>query len=373
MEVGQNIDGKIPVDGKTLHDVDFYAFGAEKWEVKGDIPIIKGEYLNWQAPKGFHSTMKKAMDKAGANDKRFWLGWMEWQKMDEVLMEQWNYQGFDEDLDKHTIEDFILTNGTSALFRIEGSDELYLQAYTSKECDIYGRPLKIKITSTSTKLNDQVIDKDNFVIINDTKDGMPFFNKIIQPISLMNETLRRIEKNLRVADPKGLLIDTFGTDSKGKSPLKECFEKMANGDDSWHAIVVSEDNWEQISRWMKELDSKNIFIPAELRDRTKELIDNFSFAKNLLQQQIGLPVDFTQDNADRSITGEITTQQGISYAILLHRFNVRKYALEQANRKFGTNLSIEWTKKNEMIYNSKEIDNSLMDGEEDGNGESYVV
>lgn len=322
----------------TMHDIDLYAHGPTQYDFNGPIPLVKDNTLNHMFPKGY--TTKANLKK---DSRKYITIYNIWQQCIQIIAEHWDYEGLPEGLNKYIIEKMLNENGSVAWFKKYG--KIYALPYTIKDKNLYGSPVKVTTKSDATDFNANEVTE--FVIMNDTLDQIPLFNKIIAAVEASVSTLMELNKNLYAAAPKGLMIEELNSDDN--NGVTDSLNTMIKSSQTFFSFKMSSEAINDFQQRISNNKGSQVYIPIELRDRTEELIKQYLFWQQHIKEIMGLDVDFNLDKPERKIVGEIATQQGKSYFINEHRFNMRKMAIDEINKKLGTNITI---KLNEIETNS---------------------
>lgn len=310
------IDG---INGKATLDYKEYV----PLELKGAFAEFNGNYSNgefnsWLQNRLLYIQLKK-------------------EEIINLICEMWDYKNLPENFDKYNLETFLCENGSVAFFK-NGTD-LIFTPYSIEERDIFNNPIKIKTLTPNDKVNNKILTSGKFEILKNNRNDASVFILTIRYLNGMEKTIYELEKNITASAPKGIIINNGQVITSGENTNKsDSMNSIVNGQDTFYEMNISD-----ISQSGSILadDRNQLFVPIELRDRTDELIKNYSFYKEMLKEEFGFGVNILNGKKERLITDETENQQELSDMNRVHMFEIRKLGIEKINKKFGTNIIIE--------------------------------
>lgn len=318
------------VNDKDLNGID-YLNGTSSLNFKGIEPIK------------LTGSLSKSIYYNNPNITWLYDEWLfiqnEYNKVINFITEQWEYENLPDDLDKYILEYKILTNGIAYFIKI--GNDIYIVNGSVIERDIYNRPLKIICNEESKLLNNK--EFDIFGYIRNNRESQGIFRQIFRSISGMERTLFQIEKNLTSAAPKGVIINPKGEepDTEEANSKSDIFESITNSQNTFSEISLDINQQQTLKEIMEGSNISNLFIPIELKDRTEQLLKNYTFFKENLKEIIGSAVGSINPKQERLITSETTAQQDLSDNNKAHLFNIRQNDIKNLNKKLNLNIVIK--------------------------------
>lgn len=266
--------------------------------------------------------------------------------------EMFNYTNLPVELDKYRLEYKTLTNGSSAIVKING--KLYACNYTAKEFNMYAEPTIIQINEPKSLLHQKIYDvyEGEAVLFKNNYVMSSTFTQVYRELEDLEKVLYKIEQNTMCAGKKYLMNATKGSIavSPDNTPLSNSLNEFLlsqNMAGEWHGAEGF-------------TSKENAFFEIENVDNIDNLIRVYTFLKENIKEKLGGEINIHQKK-ERVITDEVENQQGLSVNINKERFGIRKICVEQLNEKFGTNIKIEL---------SQEPEENNEDDNEEGDDES---
>lgn len=275
--------------------------------------------------------------------------WNMWKDADSFIANSWEYKNIINDYTKWEFESLLLENGKIAIVR--ENNVIVPILFVVEEWEfLTKRPTKIKsINSFNDNSKTDGKEYTEFVIIRNDPWERTTIIKTIRYIREMLNILYQIERNILTAQNK-LIINPNGAtlNTTDNNSTKDSWNEIITGDNVVYTIeqpfsAGSRNSWNKPDG--RVLDG-NITIKEDfiyniaLVDRTKELIENFLFTKDLFKESIGASPNSMNKKAERVNVMEMDTQQDLSKANLDTMFKCRKDGIERMNKLFGTNMQI---------------------------------
>ena len=237
----------------------------------------------------------------------------------------------------------LLRNGSIAFFKDEVMGLLALPYVNIGTLDVYGRPNKIKVMSQSTYT--RTLNRDEFVIMYDNNGRYPLFLDITQYAERIALDTRTIDINiLQQRTPR------FWKTSSDKE--KSIRDIINNVDGMENTVLTYEDiNLDDIQLILEPAP-----YVADKIDIQKEKI------WNEFLRLIGI-ANMNFQKKERNIKDEVMASQGGTVASRYSRFEPRQKAIEEINKKFGTDIKVKYydgiptSEKEENFEDEEEIEN----------------
>ena len=239
----------------------------------------------------------------------------------------------------------LLRKGAIAFF-VDDVMGLLALPYTSiGSLDVYGRPLSIQVIARNGYT--RTLKRDEFVIMYDNNGRYPLWLDILQYAERIAQATRTIDIN--IAQQKTPRF--WRTKSENEKSVKD--------------LVNNVDGYENIVLTYKDLDLDDTTIVLEPAPYVADKID---MEKDKLYNEflrlIGV-ANLSYQKKERNISDEITAMQGGTIASRFSRFEPRKRAIEEINKKFANFLEnpIEVGYYDGIPTSEKELNDYLEDDE----------
>lgn len=222
-------------------------------------------------------------------------------------------------IDISYVNSILVNVGSIAFFKDEVLGLLALPYVNQDNLDVYGRPTKIRVTSNTNY--SKVLDQNDFVIMYDNNGHYPLIYDILQ-------YAERLALNVRTADINISQQKTPRFWKTTANKLKSVQDKV-NTVDAFAETVIDYDN-------LLLDDTSLVLNPAPFV--TDKIDIHQEKIWNEFLRLIGIS-NLQYQKKERNITDEIQAMQGGTIASRFTRFEPRKKAIDEINRKF--NLDIE--------------------------------
>ena len=242
------------------------------------------------------------------------------------------YTNLPDTLPIEELEKILQLSGTGFITMIDEQLVILKGTYNYDEVDIYNRPFKINCYLPDKKQYKMFKISDGVIIKND------YFERGLLPIFkkwgyLINES----ELTLIIANRYKRMVKTFiANDDPTAESVRTYLTKVDNGESS---VITSNILWDSIK------------IDGETNTNTlHELIEYDNYIKSELYKEIGL---YSNDNMkkERLISSEVENGMNSIYPLVDNMLNCRKQAIDKINKKFNTNISVEFTSSWEYRLN----------------------
>lgn len=234
------------------------------------------------------------------------------------------YNNLPDSLPPGELEKILQLNGSGFITMIDDKLVVLHGTYNYEKTDIYGRPEEINCYLPDTrkyksyKLSDGVLIKNDYL----ERGLLPIFKKWGY---LINES----EITLTIANRFKRMVKTFiANDDPTAESVKTYLNKIDSGETS---VIIGNILWDSIK------------VDGETNSNTlHELIEYDNYIKSALDKEIGL---YSNDNMkkERLVTSEIETGVNSIYPLVDNMLNSRKQAITKVNKKYNTNISVEFT------------------------------
>lgn len=233
------------------------------------------------------------------------------------------YKNMPNFIDTSFLNKSLIRKGAIAFFKDDVLDTvLALPFVNTSNLDVYGRPKTIQVFGQNGYTN--FVDKDDFVILYDNEGRYPLFIDILQYAERYANITRVIDIN--ISQQKTPRI--WKTSTENERTIKD----LANEVEGNIEKIITYDNL--------NLDDTDIilapapFVTDKLQDQKDKIWSEFL-------RLIGVS-NLSYQKKERNITDEIQAMQGGTIASRYSRFEPRKKAIEEINKKFNLNIEVSY-------------------------------
>lgn len=217
----------------------------------------------------------------------------------------------------------LLRKGSIAFFYDEVMGLIALPYMNIGVLDIYGRPTKIKPISRNGAYN-RILNSDEFVIMYDNNSKIPIYPNIIQHAERISQIKRTLDINVsQMKTPR-----FWQTSEENKKTVQKIKDTVEAGQE----VVFTYDN----------LDIDGITCNL---NPAPDLMESLNQAKvnewSEFLELIGIS-NVSVQKKERMIRDEIITSMGGTIASRFSRFESRKKAIEEINKKWNQDISVEF-------------------------------
>lgn len=266
-----------------------------------------------------------------------------------MALTRFEYQGLPETIDPITLEQMLMYNGYAAF--IELNDKLYALPVTAQinTSAMFGfRPNKVELYTNYGDDKDIMMPEnlqslvkaeyhngiDTVVMGNDSR-YLPSYQQITQFIVPMtNLYIQRINNEVKLSTP--IIVET----NDQNTDIYQAQMVMNALHDNQFAIIASGDGK------AKELADTKVIDVSEhyLGDQITQAIDFYDTQiKELLSKN-----NFSRTTESGISEGEINEQGDGNHSNGLMAYKMRYNAIQEVNRLFGTNITIDWRDSDEV-------------------------
>ena len=217
----------------------------------------------------------------------------------------------------------LLRNGSIAFFKDDVLGVIALPYDVIGNFDIYGRPLKIQCRAANGTYY-KTLEQDEFVIMYDNNGRYPIYRDICQMAERIGLSKRTIDVNIvQQRTPR-----IWKTSQDKKRTLQDMLDDI-------DGMMENIATYESI-----DIDDMNVILaPAPfVADKIDEHLDK-EWAE--FYRLIGV-ANLVEQKKERLITDEMRASQGGTIASRFSRYEPRQRAVEEINRKFGTDIKVSY-------------------------------
>lgn len=233
------------------------------------------------------------------------------------------FKNLPEFIDVSYLNKTLLRNGSIAFFMDDVLGLIALPFDVIGNFDIYGRPLEIMARAANGTYYKK-LKRDEFVIMYDNNGRYPIFMNICQMAERIALSKRTIDVNIvQQRTPR-----IWKTSQDKKRTLQDM---LANIDGMEENIAT----YESI-----DIDDMNVVLaPAPFVADKIDLHLDKEWAE--FYRLIGV-ANLIEQKKERMIRDEMSASQGGTIASRFSRFEPRKRAIDEINKKFGTNIEVSY-------------------------------
>ena len=256
------------------------------------------------------------------------------------------YKNMPEFIDTSFLNKVLLRQGAIAFFKDEVMGLLALPFHNMGKLDVYGRPTSIQVISQNG-YSKVIKNRDDFVIMYDNNGRYPLWLDVCAYAERIALDTRTIDIN--IAQQK---TPRFW---KTKAEKVKSIQDLVNNVDGMENTVIS---YEDI-----DLDDTTLVLaPAPY------VADKIDLHKekdwNEFLRLIGI-ANMNFQKKERNIKDEVLASQGGTIASRYSRFEPRKKAIDEINRKFGTDIEVKYYDGLPTSKENFEIESEVADNDSD--------
>ena len=253
------------------------------------------------------------------------------------------YKNLPEYIDLSYLNDTLLKKGSIAFFKDEIMGVIALPYSPIGKLDIYGRPMKIMARAYNGTFF-RSLNSDEFVIMYDNALRSSIYLDILQIAERISMNKRTIDVNIvQQRTPR-----IWKTNKDKERTIKD----LSNNIDGFEENVLTYDTLD-----IDEMQC--VLAPAPfVADKI-----NMNLEKEWAEfyQLVGIS-HLQEQKKERLIIDEMNASQGGTIASRFSRFETRKRAIEEINKKFGTNIEVEYYDgEPSMLGGDEDVSNVLSD------------
>lgn len=252
------------------------------------------------------------------------------------------FKNMPEFIDTAYLNKNLLRKGSIAFFKDEIMGVLALPFINMSRLDVYGRPNKIQVIAQNGYT--KALTRDEFVIMYDNNGRYPLWLDILQYSERMALATRVIDINMSQQKTPRFW--------KTKTNKKKSVEDIVNNVDGFENVVLTYDD--------VDLNDTTLILEPAPYVADKVNLDKDRIYNEFLRL-IGI-ANLSYQKQERNIRDEIQAMQGGTIASRYSRFEPRKKAIDEINRKFGTNIEVKYY--DGIPTSEEEFEEKLLDNEE---------
>lgn len=216
----------------------------------------------------------------------------------------------------------LLRKGSIAFFQDEVLGLLALPYIVVNGLDVYGRPKRIEVLGQNGYR--RILNSDEFVIMYDNNGRYPLYLDICQYAERIALDTRTADIN--IAQQKTPRV--FKTSTEKERSVRD----LVNNVDGYENTIITYDNM--------DLDETSMILaPAPYVSDKIDLHKQNDY--NEFLRLIGVS-NLSYQKKERNISDEIQAMQGGTIASRYSRFEPRKRAVEEINKKFNLNIEVQY-------------------------------
>lgn len=249
------------------------------------------------------------------------------QYLDKMLMLAMNvfqFDGIDNFVDMSVINLELVTKGSVAFFYDEVIEKVIALPYSKLgKLDMYNRPTKIMVRAKNGQYY-RSLSQGEFVIMYDNESKLPIYSNILSTAERLSLIKRTMDINIRQQQTPRF----WKTSEDNKKTINDLINEVEANVNT----IITYDNI--------DLDETNLilspapYVADKLNDAKKE-----EWAEFL--ELIGIS-NLSVQKKERVIRDEIISTMGGTIASRYSRFASRKKAIEEINKKWNTNIKVEF-------------------------------
>lgn len=267
-------------------------------------------------------------------------------KMMLLAMNVFQFKGIDNYVDMSVINYELVTKGSVAFFKDEVMEMVVALPYSNVgKLDMYGRPTQIMARAKNGQYY-RLLNKDEFVIMYDNESKIPIYSNILSTSERLALIKRTLDINIRQQQTPRF----WKTSEENQRTIKD----MINQVEADVETIVTYDNI--------DLDDTTLvlspapYVADKLNEAKKE-----EWAEFL--ELIGIS-NLSVQKKERVIRDEIMSTMGGTIASRYSRFESRRKAIEEINKKWGTSIEVEFY--DGLPTTIADVDNYLDENVEEG-------
>ena len=245
------------------------------------------------------------------------------QEMLTLAENVFEFKNLPEFIDVSYLNKTLLRNGSIAFFKDEVLGLIALPYDVIGNFDIYGRPITIMARAANGTYYKK-LTRDEFVIMYDNNGRYPIFLDICQMAERIALSKRTIDVNIVQQRTPRIW--------KTSQDKKRTLQDMLSNIDGMEENIAT---YESI-----DIDDMNVVLaPAPFVADKIDLHLDKEWAE--FYRLIGV-ANLIEQKKERMIKDEMSASQGGTIASRFSRFEPRKRAIDEINKKFGTNIEVSY-------------------------------
>lgn len=257
------------------------------------------------------------------------------ERLTELSVSMFEWRNLPETIDPRYLELHLFEKGAVVYFRDETIGDLCLDVATQGRLNVYGYPVRRRAYSSYNNYNKRLTDADSVIIYNNYLRT----NSVMQ-MKLYAQRLYQLDRIIDVnvrAQKTPVLIQA---DEKQRLTMLNVYKEY-DGD----SPVIFGD---------KNLDVKGLKV---LSTNAPYVSDKLYILKTQIWNEALTYLGISNVNyqkKERMITDEVTRNQGGTIASRYSRLQMRREAVNQINKMFGTNIEVNYREDFQEIFESRD-------------------
>ncbi len=278
---------------------------------------------------------------------------------------QWS--GLPKGLKSLHIEKFLFDYGVVSIFKLPGTDKIYVLPATMQEWDIYGDMKKAYVFSPYKGAGGIVTyDQGNSKDFGKGKAAVQTWNVSVEDIGDKEFIQGCFIKNNLESTPT--LFGSNSTLNLMDNIFKQLERDVFNSRNQRIFGVASTDDAKDVEEAIGKLNSSvnlyetvNIGTSAILESRVKvfdspskqkDFWENFKQTEQLFRKNLGIPYDSRPEKKERVLEAEINASQLENALLISDMLEMRLEAVKSINKLFNSNIEVKLTKEVEALISS---------------------
>lgn len=239
-----------------------------------------------------------------------------------LAMNVFQFKNINPFIDMAQVNKTLLMNGSIAFFLDDVTGELLAMPYSIMgSLDYYGRPQRIKPIPYFGYYN-RILNRNEFVIMYDNASKISIYNQLVQSA----ERLALIKRGIDINISQQMTNRFWKTSEENQRTLKGILEQV----DSNVETIVTYDNFDLDET--QQILNPAPFVADKLNDCLKAEWSEFLEIIGISETQI--------NKKERIIKDEIMFSMGGTIASRFNRYDSRRKAVDEINKKFGLNIEV---------------------------------
>lgn len=287
--------------------------------------------------------------------------WWVYRSLLDAMLSMFDIENLPEGLNKSDFLGFLFEAGSGAMLRMkkEGSQAYYLFSFETVERDIFDKPSKIKIQTTNKEslLNGYVVPKDKFTIIKWNRDAMSLYVRLLPYLKKLELAYSQLARQLNMVNGKWIISDKFSdNDNLADSQGVQMENLQAMLLDPNQPFIPINQGW----------DLKNNIVPLQPNIVLDEVTKAFDKIFEMIKMNCGIMSSSVLNKKERTTASDINAEQGLNMMIKESIFNYLKDGIDEANKKFGLNITIELHEQQQALEKGDKENGDMNNEQQNG-------
>ena len=257
------------------------------------------------------------------------------ERLTELAVSMFEWRNLPDTIDPRYLELHLFEKGAVVYFKDEAVGDLCLDVATQGRLNVYGYPVRRKAYSSYNNYNKQLTDTDSVIIYNNYLRT----NSVMQ-MKLYAQRLYQLDRIIDVnvrAQKTPVLIQA---DEKQRLTMLNVYKEY-DGDSP---VIFGDKNLDV--KGLKVLSTNAPYVSDKLYTLKTQIW-------NEALTYLGIS-NVNYQKKERMITDEVTRNQGGTIASRYSRLQMRREAVNQINKMFGTNIEVNYREDFQEIFESRD-------------------